>query len=752
LTIDALWAMHAAGAGSTSADRIVRALAGGVDDYIGTHGYGDRRARVAGATAKVLLAAAVTGRNTARFGGYDLRAEVLELMQGPGRPQPGRFSDLRTGFDSSNTISQATAVLGLALTGGAPARAVRFLRQQQCPGGGFRMYADQGRTCAQAPAGTGAPDVDGTAMAVQALLAARAQGVRRLDDAISRAVGWLAAQQERDGSFAGGQITAGANANSTGLAGQALLAGGRAAAAAEATRWLRSLQLRRQSVRGTPAGGDAGAVAYDRSTFDAARSDGIDAGLRDQWRRATAQAVLGLARVSFLDLADSALAHDPRPPTGTAATPAVPDPADAPASGSDTGGPGGGDAPADREAATTRTANPATPVGVHGRAPRALATFLLGRLSGGDHVEVRRDGRTYVDNAATVDVALALAQLGADHRLVAGPADYLATRPVVRAYVHGAPYDRPGAFYADAAADLVLLGALRGDVDEALVAALVGSVDDAGWAVSTGRLAGPDHSVSTQAATVLALTAAGARAAARDARGALRAARCDDGSFPARSAGGPCAGGDVGATGWALQALAAVPAAGPHQQAAGAPAGGPGGEGEIDGRRAGEVRAAAEVLLDTRADDGLWHDGRGAADVLASSAADAGLRAVGRAGPAAAASLARLQADDGGFAGPAGAAGTSDLTASAAAAPTVARTSLLTMPGSVLGSGLTVPAATPADLSTTLPSAATTAPQSTGTDAGQVPGWLLLALGGLLAVGGATAIGWRLRRRPGLTA
>jgi hypothetical protein len=137
------------------------------------------------------------------------------------------------------------------------------------------------------------------------------------------------------------------------------------------------------------------------------------------------------------------------------------------------------------------------------------------------------------------------------------------------------------------------------------------------------------------------------------------------------------------------------------------------------------------------------------ADVVASGAADSGLRAVGRAGSEAATSLARLQTDDGGFAGSAGA---SELTVSAAAAPTVAGTSLLTMPGSVLGSGLTVPAATPADLSTASASAETAAPPSTGTEAGQVPSWLLLGLGGLLAVAGATAVGWRLRRRPGVTA
>ena len=69
LTIDALWALHAAGVGSASADRIADALSHGVDAFIGPTAYRDPRARIAGATAKTLVAAVVAGRDTAHFGG-----------------------------------------------------------------------------------------------------------------------------------------------------------------------------------------------------------------------------------------------------------------------------------------------------------------------------------------------------------------------------------------------------------------------------------------------------------------------------------------------------------------------------------------------------------------------------------------------------------------------------------------------------------------------------------------------------------
>ncbi|MBA2639424.1 MAG: terpene cyclase/mutase family protein, partial [Nocardioidaceae bacterium] len=320
LTIDALWALHTVGrarneaAVATIADAVARHL----DAYVGPDLYGDPGARVAGAMAKVLVAAVVAGRDPSSFGSYDLRREVLGLMQGPRGRQPGRFSDRRTGSDTSNTLSQSLSVIGLARTGGVPRSAVAFLRDQQCPAGWFRMYADDGGTCAAGLGRASTPDVDGTAMAVQALLVARATGMHSLDGPLDRALDWLVGEQADTGSYGGGQGTSAHNANSTGLATQALAAGGRRQATQAAVDWLRALQLNTGDVGGTPALGEQGAVAYDPAAYRAALAEGMARGLRDQWRRSTTQAVLGLTGESFLTLGSrgqSAASSAPEPRT-----------------------------------------------------------------------------------------------------------------------------------------------------------------------------------------------------------------------------------------------------------------------------------------------------------------------------------------------------------------------------------------------------------------------------------------------------
>ena len=56
---------------------------------------------------------------------------------------------------------------------------------------------------------------------------------------------------------------------------------------------------------------EVGAVGYDSRAYAGALSRGIAGYQRDQWRRSTAQAVLGLAPVSFLQLGAQELAADP---------------------------------------------------------------------------------------------------------------------------------------------------------------------------------------------------------------------------------------------------------------------------------------------------------------------------------------------------------------------------------------------------------------------------------------------------------
>jgi LPXTG-motif cell wall-anchored protein len=188
--------------------------------------------------------------------------------------------------------------------GGVPPPAVTFLADSECPGGGFPL--DYGQ-----PACT--PDADAIAMAVQAL------GVDGGDSAAAaRGIAWLVSRQAADGSFSGTGSSDSPNANSTGLAAEALRAAGRTDEADAAVAWLTARQL-----GCTAPAGQRGAVAYDSNGFDTGNVV-----------RATAQGVLGLTGVGLRDLSltgaagpASALdcAGSPSPtPTGTASPTASP--------------------------------------------------------------------------------------------------------------------------------------------------------------------------------------------------------------------------------------------------------------------------------------------------------------------------------------------------------------------------------------------------------------------------------------------
>ncbi len=213
----------------------------------------------AGATAKLAFAAEVRGADPTSFGGVDLIMRLRALQQ-----PSGRFADRSQWGDYSNSLGQSFALLALARTpGGAPAEAVGFLAGAQCADGGFPVSFAQ-PICVSDP--------DATALAAQAL-AATGRGTE------ARAgLSWLTAHQLSDGSLAAAGAAAG-NANSTGLAAQALLTGGRPLAGVKAWAFVHSLQA------GCSAQvADRGAVAYDATGLDPATAT-----------RATAQAVLGLS-------------------------------------------------------------------------------------------------------------------------------------------------------------------------------------------------------------------------------------------------------------------------------------------------------------------------------------------------------------------------------------------------------------------------------------------------------------------------
>ncbi|WBB80391.1 terpene cyclase/mutase family protein [Micromonospora sp. WMMD882] len=260
LTLDAVFAFAAAGVAD---DHGARALAWVTrpdvrDGYLGD---GDAEA-YAGATAKLALAVAARGGDPTDVGGVDL-VDRLRSLQQPG----GRFADRSAYGDYSNAFSQSFAILALRRTGpGVPPEAATWLAGTRCADGGYPLLPAQ-PTCVS--------DVDATALATQAL---RAAGRSADADA---GLAWLLSVQRPDGGFANGAGTA--NANSTGLAAQALRAGHRPLAWARARGFLARLQV---GCAGAPA--DRGAVDFDGGAFD-----------RDTATRATAQAVLGLTGVGY---------------------------------------------------------------------------------------------------------------------------------------------------------------------------------------------------------------------------------------------------------------------------------------------------------------------------------------------------------------------------------------------------------------------------------------------------------------------
>lgn len=268
LTIDATLAFAAAGVAGADADAAMAWLAQPevVASYVGN---GELEI-YAGAHAKLAFGAQVQGLDPTSFGGVDLIERLLGLQDGT-----GRFLDTSEFGEFSNAFSQSFAILALA---GAPEGtvtgpldlAVAFQLAAQCPDGGFPEQF--GTANCQS-------DVDSTAMVVQALLAVGEDPAAGLD--------WLAGQQQADGGY-------GANANSTGLAAQALRAGGRGGAADRAVAFLTELQV-----------GCDGPAERRGSVPTTAQEPG-DA------PRATAQAILGLVGTAMAEL------------DGTTAEPAAP--------------------------------------------------------------------------------------------------------------------------------------------------------------------------------------------------------------------------------------------------------------------------------------------------------------------------------------------------------------------------------------------------------------------------------------------
>lgn len=271
VTADAVLALAAAG---TARDEAAAATAWLEQERPVYTGFGDPNEIYAGAVAKLLNVAIALEQDPTSFGGMDLVTTLEARLQAN-----GRYADQTRYGDASNVFGQSLAIGGLARAGRPTApTAVRYLRDQQCADGGFRIYFDA------APC---VSDPDATALAVQALI--RVAGA---DDAdVREGLDHLAAKQDdTTGAVGGSDLTAAPNANSTGLAGQAFLAGGRSAQARLAQSYVLSLQYGCEFPEPLRGG-----IAYDQATYDARLAAGPTATPIDQDNRSTAQAALALA-------------------------------------------------------------------------------------------------------------------------------------------------------------------------------------------------------------------------------------------------------------------------------------------------------------------------------------------------------------------------------------------------------------------------------------------------------------------------
>lgn len=281
LTLDAVLGGLAAKAPKTTIDGWLDAVEPTFKSrVIYDNGFGEL-AQDTGLIAKATVALDAAGHSTSAFGGLNPQQLVVDSF-GQGA-EPG-WAGSPTGPDTVNAFGQGYAMIAAAKVRKLPATSVSFLAGHQCEGGGFPMYFT--------PSGTCKPDPDGTAVLVMGLRAAREQGITQADAPLSRAVNWLVAQQQSNGSYKGSQFTPDENSNTSGLV-AAALSDLKPGTVARIRAWVDGMQLSQ--------GTDAGAIAH----VAAALSRGVTANTRGTWVRSTAQGLLAFTPVSFHELGKS---------------------------------------------------------------------------------------------------------------------------------------------------------------------------------------------------------------------------------------------------------------------------------------------------------------------------------------------------------------------------------------------------------------------------------------------------------------
>jgi hypothetical protein len=302
LTIDTGMAVSTVARQGATVAAINSALEPRIADYVGD----GTKESYAGPLAKAAAFARTAKQNPTSYGGINLITRLEERTADvPAAPAAdpqaaataGRISDKSEFGDYANVVGQSYAVRALSLARSAEAGAARdFLLKQQCASGAFRLNFDKAgvpnQACTEGVAGSEA-DPDATALAVINLVESGDKSAA-VTTALAKAGAWLAERQRNSGAIRSAGQGAQINTNTTALGGYAMGLLKIRDAALKAALWVRKNQPVDKYKCRTALTKDMGAVAYRKDRVKASSTTGIPADARDEWRRATAQAILGL--------------------------------------------------------------------------------------------------------------------------------------------------------------------------------------------------------------------------------------------------------------------------------------------------------------------------------------------------------------------------------------------------------------------------------------------------------------------------
>jgi hypothetical protein len=312
LTIDALIGLASTGVAGDQISATAAKLRASDEAYIGS------KAEIGTkwpAVAKMVFALEVAGVDPTAFpttaGARDLVGDLRSALNADG-------SFGATGTDTAFVHSYAMLALART-TGGIPLTASLWLRDgQRCDEQGSPDAFSFGWT-----PGCANPDIDTTALAAQALIAA---GQPIADPIANLANQWLESKQDASGGFASMGIL---NSNSTGLVAQSL-SPRRSDPTAKAAGFIGGLQVGCDTLAAHPTtltSANLGVVAFDQSSFAAITARGLDDSMTTMSLRATVQAVLGLGGARMGNLtAQGAAAGVTAPSCSSDSGPVVTDP------------------------------------------------------------------------------------------------------------------------------------------------------------------------------------------------------------------------------------------------------------------------------------------------------------------------------------------------------------------------------------------------------------------------------------------